>query len=261
MLQLFSKKVVWEAHTLPKHRKYYLNFWKKCFRIITISQGLKNELIADGLDSSEILVAPDGVNLDKNKGYILDKDKQEIYSVNKNIILYTGHLYQWKGVDVLAEASKYLVDNSLVVFLGGPENNTKKFKEKHNGLIKEKKVLVLGYKKPVEVLTYLKTADILVLPNSKKDVKSKWTSPLKMFEYMAANHPIVAADLDSIKEILSDQEAMFFKTDDAIDLAAKINLLINDKELGNRIAEQAQQKVQNYTWLKRTEKILEFLNK
>ena len=66
----------------------------------------------------------------------------------------------------------------------------------------------------------MKSADILVIPNKQGDKASEeYTSPLKLFEYMASHRPIISSDLPSLREILTEKEALFFKPDSPGDLA------------------------------------------
>ena len=46
-------------------------------------------------------------------------------------------------------------------------------------------------------------ADVLVLPNPASAISTHVTSPLKLFEYMAAGRPIVASNLPAIREVLT----------------------------------------------------------
>ena len=243
VLQKFSEKVVWEAHTLPKNKNHYLKYWEKCHKIVTISQGLKNELIKLGIDKNEILVAPDGVDLSnfQSSTSSLQNLKEKLnLPKHKKIIMYTGHLYDWKGVQVLAGAAEFLSNDFMAVFVGGTEHDVKTFKEKNKKLIQNNKILVLGYQLPRQIPLYLKCADALALLNSgKQDISSKYTSPLKMFEYMASNIPIIASDLPSIKEILNENNAIFFKPDNAEDLAKNIKDILQNSEFADKISKQA----------------------
>ena len=60
-----------------------------------------------------------------------------------------------------------------------------------------------GWSPPPTVRAQLARADVLVLPNPASAISSRFTSPLKLFEYMAAGRPIVASDLPAMREILT----------------------------------------------------------
>ena len=110
------------------------------------------------------------------------------------------------------------------------------------------------------MLEFIEKADLLVLPNSAKDKMSLFTSPIKLFEYMASKRPIVASSLPSIKEILIDNKnAILFEPDDHIDLAKKINLALS-KDC-KYIVNNAYDDVKVYTWDIRAEAIANFIYK
>jgi len=84
-------------------------------------------------------------------------------------------------------------------------------------------------------------------------------SPLKMFEYMASRRPIVATDLPSIREVLSESSAVLVPPGNTEKLKEAIKYLIDNPEAGKKLADNAFQKVQEYTWDKRAEKIVDFI--
>jgi len=107
---------------------------------------------------------------------------------------------------------------------------------------------------------YLKSADVLVLPNKKGDVVSEYyTSPLKLFEYMASNVPIVASNLPSIKEILNDENSFLFEANNQDDLLKKINYSLNNEEESRIKASKSFEDAKKYTWSERAVSIINFI--
>ncbi len=87
-----------------------------------------------------------------------------------------------------------------------------------------------------------------------------FTSPMKLFEYMAAKIPIVASDFPSMREILENgKTAVLVESSNPKALAEGIEKILTDREFARRISEQAYEKVKNFSWEKRAEKIAVFL--
>jgi len=264
MFLSLNNKIVFELHSLPKNIKFHHRYFlKRMYKIIAISQGLKNDLIKLGIPKDKILTAPDGVDLKNFKK--IKESKKELRKeldlpFDKKIVLYTGHLYKWKGVYILAQAANDLPGDYLIVFVGGTEHNLGKFKKfiKDNNL---KNILLLGHKKNEVIPQYLKSADVLILPNSGKErISSHYTSPMKLFEYMASGVPIVASDLPSIREILNKNNSVLVGADNPGELSNGIKNILQNKELADRISKQAREEVKNYIWEKRAKKILDFIS-
>ncbi len=253
-----KKNIVYEAHGVPKHFFLYRLFLKRIKGIIVITHNLKNFFVKKGIAKDKILIAPDAVDLEK---FDIKETKEECRKklnlpLEKKIILYTGHLYKWKGADILAKASEFLPVSCEVYFVGGTTKDIEKFKIQNSKF----KIQVIGHRPHSEIPYWLKAADCLVLPNSSKEEISKhWTSPMKMFEYMASKRPIVASDLPSIREILNEKNAVLVEPDNPEALAKGILKILKNKQLADKISQQAFQDVQQYTWQKRAEKILEFI--
>ena len=262
ILQRYSRHVVWEAHTLPKNIKRYRRPFALCHRIVSITVFLKDELAKLGINKEKILVAPDGVDVEQfNVKESVSACREELgLPLDKKIVLYSGHLYNWKGVYTLAEASKMLDENTLTVFVGGTAGDKARLVSfiKKNNL---NNTLIVGYRPPREVPLYLHAADILVLPNSaKKEISSHFTSPLKLFEYLASGKPIIASDLPSLREILNDSNAHFATPDDVEKLASSINYALKDTKGSAHRAQQARQDAKKYSWLERAKSILQYIN-
>jgi glycosyltransferase involved in cell wall biosynthesis len=100
-------------------------------------------------------------------------------------------------------------------------------------------------------------ADALVLPNTALDIISaRFTSPLKLFAYMASGKPILASDLPSIREVLDDTCAYFFTPDDAQNLARGVEKVLSDATGAAERGHEAREKVKAYSWKARAARIL-----
>jgi len=109
---------------------------------------------------------------------------------------------------------------------------------------------------PALVADLLSQADVLILPNTASAISTRFTSPLKLFEYMAAGRPIVASDLPSIREILRDGEnALLVEPGNASALAAAIQRILADPELAAALARAALDQVPAYSWERRAQRL------
>lgn len=259
ILLFFSNHVVWESHGLPRRSKYYKKIWQHCYRIVSVSHGLKDDLVNLGLDQKKIIVAPDGVDLAEFRLTVDSATARQRLDLpsNKKIILYTGQLFTWKGADILAKAASLLPPNYLAVFVGGVGDELSRFQDHYAN---NKNILILGQKPYISIPLYLRAADVVVLPNTEDSRRSRsWTSPMKLFEYLASGVPIVASDLPSIKEILNEQNSFFFIPSDPASLSSVIQKILSSPNLSRAKTERAVLNIGRYDWSARARLIIENL--
>ncbi|HUD03997.1 MAG TPA: glycosyltransferase family 4 protein [Candidatus Paceibacterota bacterium] len=257
-LRILGKKVIWESHAGQANF-----FVRMLIRInvplVVITKGLADVYMHTGVSPKNIHVAPDGVDI---KQFDIKENKDEArtrlgFNKEEKIVLYTGHLYSWKGTDTLAEAAQSLPKDVMIYFVGGTENDILSFKKKYR---ETGNIRILGRKPHHEIPLYMRAADILVIPNSsKQDISRLYTSPMKLFEYMASGAPIVASDLPSLREILNESDAFFFVPDDAKDLLRAIVGVFADQRQALKKAALASEEVKEYSWQKRAKDILSFI--
>lgn len=156
-------------------------------------------------------------------------------------IVYAGSFYDWKGVDDLVAAAQWL-PGYRITLIGGDDKNIDRLRRQipEGGA----EILFTGHMAHREVWTVLERACIAVIPNRAGSV-SAFTSPLKLFEYMAAGCAVVASDLPVLREVLADDEAAWFQPGDAKGLADAIRHLSTRpsvaSDLGSRLAIKARQ--------------------
>jgi glycosyltransferase involved in cell wall biosynthesis len=106
----------------------------------------------------------------------------------------------------------------------------------------------------------LADAAVALLPLPDEPVARYFTSPLKLFDYMAAGVPIVASDLPSLREVLRDGEnALLVPPEDPAAVAKAIDRILGDPALARRLAARAREDASAYTWDERAAQLLEFL--
>jgi len=260
---LFSTKFIFEAHNFPrKTGPFYHWLFGRMRLFVVLNSYLKDNFIQNGVATDKILISPDAV--DKNF-FSAVGNRQQVRQdldlpLDKKIVLYSGNFYDWKGVDTLAYAIKLLPAEVFFVLLGATKESDL---ERIKGIVSAcQNVRVLSYVPHREVPGYISAADILVLPNSaKEDISSFFTSPLKLFEYMASGRAIVSSDLPSLREILNESNCVFFEPDNVTSLAMVINSLLNNPALAQTLATQALVDSKKYTWENRAKSILNFIGR
>ena len=249
-----KNRLIVEVHHIYGWKALFVRALKHASLIVAITQALKADLIALGLPENRIIVAPDAVDL----SIFENVESKEVarrrlgLPQDKKIALYIGRIDVWKGTDTLFKAAGHLADVHVAVIGNGPEEIP---------ILKKRypHIIFLGFRPYREIAQNQAAADVLVLPNSGKEkISARFTSPLKLFTYMASRIPIVVADLPSMREVLSEREAFFFRPDDPEDLARVIRTALSDADAHGRAA-HAYEKVKQYSWISRAKHILEHI--
>jgi glycosyltransferase involved in cell wall biosynthesis len=222
--------------------------WKAADGYVTITQGLAQDLESRHGARANLAVVPDGV---RAPTMIPEGPPEE------PIAAYAGHLYAWKGVDVFVRAvAQVPVLRGLIIGGHAAEPDLARVKELVAGLGITERVTFTGLVEPGQVASQLARASVLVLPNPASAISTRFTSPLKLFEYMAARRAIVASDLPAIREVLTDGEhALLVEPGEPAALAAALRRVTSDRALGERLAQAAYEESANYTWARRAERL------
>lgn len=243
--------VVWESHT-GAWNVFARRIVDRVRAIVVISEGLQHWYRAKGVSASKLIVAHDGVDLEA----FAHPEPKESARVRlglpqeEKIALYIGRVDGWKGVSTLCEASNLLSSHVQVVVIGGEEAQVATLRSAYP------RVLFLGYHPYRELADNQAAADVLVLPNtSKSEMSARFTSPLKLFTYMASGVPIVASDLPSVREVVSDEMVFFVKPDDAAACAHGIEQALSDGAAASKAA-LARSAVVQYSWDERARRII-----
>lgn len=252
-ISFIKKNIVWESHR-GELNWAVRKLMSRALLIVVITNGLKQLFLKKDIPSKKICIAPDGVDLEN---FDITLTKQEARKrcgipLDKKVVVYTGHLYEWKGVYFMAKGVSDLVSSVLTIFVGGTAKDIEKFSQ-HFGDIEN--IRIEGNKPHSLIPYYLRAADVAVIPNiPNSDISRLYTSPLKLFEYMASGTSIVASDLPSIREVLSENEALFFEAGDEQSFRKILEEALYSGDKGRAI--NARKMVEGYTWAARAKNIL-----
>src|SRR3989344_1070377 len=261
LLSFSNRKFVYEMHKMPRHPGLYRRIWRKARKIITITAVLKDAIVKEGADASKILVAHDGVDPDVFNA--VNKNAEELKTElnlpkEQFLVGYVGKfktLEQERGLKTMIEALSLLDKETKMAFVGGDEAEVKEYKSLAQRFNVLPQFIFIGYQPYKHMVEYMKAMDAVVLPSPDKPL-AHYSSPLKLFEYMASGRPIIASNLPAIREVLNDKNALFFKPESGDDLARAIKMIKASPALGYHLSRQALADVKNYTWTSRAENIL-----
>ncbi|MEK7063140.1 MAG: glycosyltransferase [Patescibacteria group bacterium] len=214
---LLGRPLVFEAHQPPNRLRLFVA--KRARRLVVISKPLADVYIKKGVRAERVIVAGDGVDIKKFAPQISKEAARSTLLIHSTepIALYTGHLYKRKGVHTLAEAAR--LSGVQTYFVGGVHEDVIRFQKLCQGVTN---IHVMGHKPPSDMPLWLRAADMLVLPNSGKNLDSStYTSPMKLGEYIASRTPIIASKVPALESILGTS-ATWVEPDSASALAAAL---------------------------------------
>jgi glycosyltransferase involved in cell wall biosynthesis len=106
----------------------------------------------------------------------------------------------------------------------------------------------------------LRNSGICMLPSTNTSLRGRYTSPLKLFEYMAMGKPVVAANLPAMRDVLQHgRNALLAEPGSPQSFAACIRDLIGNPPLGRALGEQARSDARGYGWTRRAEQLGAFI--
>ena len=220
---------------------------KYIIKLVFISKGLAKYYKTYTVKS---LILHDGVDTDNFKGY-----KKKLRKIKK--ITYTGSFYKGRGINRIIQLSREMPSFNFFLYGRRGENfsdipkNLKIYNFVHHNkipkILVESDLLLMPYSKKIYLSSFTADQDI-----------SKFTSPLKMFEYLASGTPIVSSNLKVLREILVDKKNSILvrNFENVAEWKKKILNLKNNKDLMKKISINAIKTAKMYSWDARVEKYL-----
>ena len=255
--------VSYEAHALPfgffrKLIEKRLLKNKSFTKLVVISEILKQDYLQlfPFLEKEDVIVAHDGADLAKSS---LEPMKLKGSASIK--AGYIGKLTEGKGLGIILGAAQKSPKIDFHIF-GGNQAELEHWQSRAKD---SKNIFFYGHVSHGDLKNIYPSLDIMLAPlqdkmplfKGKWDI-GRWTSPLKIFEYMAQAKAIIASDSVVLREILQhNKTALLINSTHVEKWVEAIEILGRSKEKREQLGQAALFLLEeNYTWHIRAKKIL-----
>jgi D-inositol-3-phosphate glycosyltransferase len=220
------------------------------------------------VDTKNVVVIPPGV--DVTRFYPIPEDEAKEFvgiSSDKRMILFVGRIEPLKGVDTLIEAAARLRQKGSLVdgcqclaIIGGESGDSPEKLSQEMTRLKaiaadlgtEDMVTFLGQRDQDTLQYFYSASDIVVVPSHYESFG------LVALEAMACGRTVVASETGGLAFLIHDGENGFHvPAADPGALADKLEMILSDPDLRERIGEKARAYAQGHAWPLITERIIE----
>ena len=263
--------VILEMHDLPAGRIGPL--WYCLFlrlpgrkRIMVITRALQSALdsrYGPHLPPADVILAPNGVEAERFADLPAPEQARRSLGLDEvPSVLCAGHLYTGRGADLFLVLAQELPD-ARFVWAGGAPRDVDEWRGRAAALGLGN-VTFTGFVPNERLPLYLAAADVLLMPYGRNIAISSGgghsaliSSPMKMFEYLAAGRPILASDLPVFREVLDERNAALCPPEDTSAWAEALRDLLANPKKRAALSRRAKADSARYTWVERARRALD----
>ncbi len=232
--------------------------------ILTTTRSLAVGLCAKyGIELPEknLQIAPNGTELERYEGLPDSRKARRELGLEENFtILYSGHFYRGRGMDLMVGLARSLPQFQFL-WVGGQEKDLEPWKIQlaDMGI---RNVIITGFIANARLPLYQAAGDVLLMPYQREISGSSGgnivnvINPMKMFDYLASRRVILASDIPIFHEILNDLNCVFCQPEDTAAWSRAILDLAADDEKRKKLADFAFQDATRYSWTNRAKQTL-----
>lgn len=219
--------------------------------IVAVSSILRRWAIDSGVSPDRVTVLSNGVDPERfrPRREVRDAVRGRLGLGHRPVVGFVGTLKPWHDVATLLHAMDLVGPREppphLLIVGDGPERT--RLEDLARDIGSSHAVTFTGQVPHDRVSEYLGALDVAVLPYG---VDGDYFSPLKLFEYLAAERPVVAAAVGDIGHCVRNGETgLTYPPGDPRALADAISALLGDPEWARSLARAGEEHVRAYhTW-------------
>lgn len=227
--------------------------WRNADGVIAVSKNLQD--LAKEQYQVNVHYIPNGVDVNY---FLPAKDSRK--KDERITIIFVGRITKQKGLKYLLKSIPIVLQMTNIPIqleIIGDGDLRYENEKLANDLDIKKYVEFRGWLSTEDVLSYLRRADIFILPSIAEAFPTTVT-----LQAMACGLPIIASNLpDAEKLIQPGENGFLFPIGDSKRLAEYITTLIQNQNLREEMGRKSRQKALEYQWINIAQKYLEFFEK
>jgi glycosyltransferase involved in cell wall biosynthesis/Flp pilus assembly protein TadD len=229
--------------------------------VVTLSEGMKDEIVARGVPAHRVTIVPNAVDVEQFVPTGRNEELAAALGLSSGAVVlgYISSFTAYEGIRYLIQAVAHLAARRLPVraLLVGDGDEMGALRTLAAELGIEDRVVFTGRVPHTAVLDHYGLIDIFVVPRT-NDRVSHMVTPLKPYEAMATQRALIVSGVSALRGMVEEGvTAEVFRPEDAVDLADVAERLVRDAGLRRKLGENARSWVcENRTWTRNAQAYL-----
>jgi glycosyltransferase involved in cell wall biosynthesis len=231
--------------------------FRRASLVVVVSPHLQRRVMGYGIPADRILILPNAVS-DEELAPPSTPPTPLLKDLPPNTFTlgFTGWLVEWHRLDFLIQALAAPEFSSVILIIigEGPLRPTLEDQARAAGV----QIHFAGPLPHSEIPAALRSIDACVVPHS-----NDYRSPIKLFEYMAQERPVLAPRTEPIEAVVEDgKHALLFTPLDIESFRLSLSKLLKYSSIRQSIGKSARRLIEDrHTWQRNAAKVFKGLDK
>jgi len=260
--KLRGKKIILTIHNVIPHEKSafktFLN--KSVFYLgdeYIVHTSINKEELRKIIRNKKIHIVPHGLSEIPLKGITKDRARLDLHLNEKDIILLCfGHIRDYKGLDVAIKALSHIKNNNVKLMIAGKcWENWEQYEQLINKYdLKSRVILNDGFIPTENIEMIFRASDLILLPYKHFNAQSGVGALVIPFKI-----PFIVSRTGGLPDYVKDERCIVTPNNDK-ELADKIEVILNDRDLYRKLISDIDEKENEYGWDQLAQKTLNIYN-